>query len=376
MVEVDAASHDEVPGRTRHFVACFLSDVTAGNGFADLSDAFLRKGACTSMLSSVCERRLRKHREQEVCDRYGNSSCKKYDQLLLAHAARLSRLSLDMQMFPTDELDEVQIEWKPVRCAAGGGIYVNRLVAVNTGLIACSDSGDELFMANNSVEEWKTLPVTSHFRIVGLAALDGECFSIMRDRRSSDNKVANFDVKTSTWRTAAAMTFEGVWQLVANESSLYLIGNRQEILNRELQVYEVDINEGGCHHLGSVEIEFLVVSAVAIGDNIYMSGKSSSVRVLSLADFSMKSLPNMSNRNCSILNFGGRLVALGGIDSNDGAASAAVEIFHPRVNKWLALPPMTCRRVGHGVCRTNDYSIAVVGGMDVDITASAETLHV
>lgn len=270
--------------------------------------------------------------------------------------------------------------WKSVASVPGRGLYLNQLASIDTGIVANSFRGDRVYTTDMQFTDWQTWSVDRDATIANLASLNGKCYSFMKHQRSGSGEIAQFDVRTGMWHSL--VTVAGDYQLVASETSLFLIGTSADgLVDEAMQIHKCDIIGKRLEYIYSlpahVSMDSSLFSAVAIRDKIYMTGTSSSVSALNLFDSSTKLIPNTTNRNCTLLNFGGRLVASGGVGDSPGAnASSHVEIFHPKLNRWLSLPPMSCNRVWHGVCTTNEYSVAVVGGMDQDILSSAEILCV
>ena len=256
------------------------------------------------------------------------------------------------------------------------GVYLNRVASIHTGIAVASHHGSKLYTTDDQATEWKTWFVDDDVVITNLASLNGECYSVMEQQTSTSSKVARFDIKTGTWHPF--LTFKGKMKLAANENDLFLIGNAEGLVDDEMQIYKCDVG-GMQERMCSIPIRPSQFSAVAIGEKIYLAGThdlSSFTCCLNLGDFSLTNLPNTTNRNCTLVDFGGRLVASGGIDESKRGISAAsdrVEIFQPEFDQeWLPLLPMVHKRVLHGVCITNDYSLAVVGGMDLDTLSSVE----
>ena len=268
--------------------------------------------------------------------------------------------------------------WHSVSPVPENGVYLNRVVSINIGIAIASHHGNKLYSTDDQVTEWKTWLVDDDAIITSLASLNGECYSVMQQQMPFSSKIARFDARTGMWHPC--LTFKGKLQLAANENELLLIGLDKGEVDDKMQICKFDIIGGMLDRVCSVPINPLQFSAIAVGDTIYMTGThddwSSFTCSLNLSDFSINNLPNTTNRNCTLLNFGGRLVASGGIDDSEkttiSAASNHVEIFQQCVDQWLPLPPMVHKRVCHGVCVTNEYSIAVVGGVDLDTLSSVE----
>ena len=267
--------------------------------------------------------------------------------------------------------------WHSVSSVPEKGLFLNRVASMHTGIAIASQHGSKLYTTDDLLTEWKTWFTSGDLIIANLASLNGDCYSVMKQHMSTSSKIARFDGRTGTWHPL--LTFKGKMQLAANDNDLLLIGNDTGLVDDQMQIYKCDAIGGMQERICSIPISPLQFSAIAIGDKIYMTGThgdmSSFTLSLDLGDFSVHFLPTTTNQNCTLLNYGGRVVASGGIDDSERAIAAAsnhVEIFQPKYDQWLPLLPMTHKRVYHGVCVTNDYALAVVGGANL---SSVEIFH-
>ena len=255
-------------------------------------------------------------------------------------------------------------EWWTVNCVAAVG---NTIV---TGYYSGSDlytldldnAGDE--------SEWVISYEGLHGPILNVFSCQSSCYVAA----GWDQKIYKWNMKSDTWQPIAGIptqfSYGNVYfSLVASGERIYMVGGwlNGQAVNSAI-VY--DMKSDQWQSLPSMPFTGSLCSSVLIDNTLYVTGglnKGGSGEALSACEVSALTLNESTWWRLRPMKYGystvtalhDRLIAIGG-ESLEGHEVSNVEVVS---DQWLPLPHMTAPRCYHGVCVTENNSLAAVGGL-------------
>ena len=251
---------------------------------------------------------------------------------------------------------------------------MNCVAAVDNTIVAacCSVNGLYTLDMDNSSDE-----------LVAHNSLYGNIWNVFRYQNScyvvagSDQKIYRWNLSSHTWHPVTGIPTElrdGCgFSLVASDDRIYMLGGwlNEQAVNR---AYVYDMGSDKWQSLPKIPFAGYLCSSVIINNTLYVAGGvtlDSSGKVHSVYEVSALPLTDSCWRRSTRMSYGSatltvlydRLIATGGI-SIDGYAVNKVETFDATSDRWLPVPDMITPRYGHGICVTENNTLAEVGGVE------------
>ena len=245
------------------------------------------------------------------------------------------------------------------------------MAAVGNTIVAGNCPGTDLYALEDGNEEWITHEGL-HGPICNVFSNQNSCY-VAAGRHK---KIFQWNVDTHTWYPITDIPTQlsrGIvlFSLVASDEHIYMLGGwlNGQAVNR---AFVYDMKSDTWHPLPNTPFTSCFCSSVLINNTLYVAGGAtinSSGMTVPVGEVSALTLNESNWRRLTPLTYGGarvtalyeRLIATGG-ESLDGHASNHVEVFDVISDQWLPLPHMTTPRCLHGVCVTENNSLAAVGG--------------
>ena len=302
---------------------------------------------------------------------------------------------------------------------------INRVAAVGNTIVAGHCLGSNLYTLDNDGAEWVTHEgSTSRGVISSVFSYQNACYvAASKDHKMSLYK---WYADPNTWCPITDMPTQNVTtfgasiasSVVASDEHIYVLGglhasplsffgfqsciqphNTASVLNLKSETWQplpsmpftreaesmfdvqalntavvYDMKSDKWQPLPNMPFTAWECSSALIDNTLYVAGGAtrgtshvflsvSEVAVLPLNESKWKKLTPLKYGSATVTGLHDKLIATGGESLDDRTQAVCnVEVFDTTSNKWLPLPNMTAPRCFHGICITENNSLAVVGG--------------
>ena len=235
---------------------------------------------------------------------------------------------------------------------------------------------------NFCVMDYKTLEWQTH-KFLGtqfqcLFSCMGCCCAITKNVKLGSYSLQWYRVSKSIWEEITELPPEHWLQMptaIGHKGRVIVIGGHSEQTETSSAIHMYNINTKTWSKLRDLPTSRTVSSSTIIGNTVYVGGglingecdliRCNTVEAFTLSDsdYQYTQLCPTTNYMCRIVDFSGRLLAVGGCACvQAGPPNGHVEMLDPCSEEWVEMPSMMNGRVVHGTHVTSQGELVVIGG--------------
>ena len=160
-----------------------------------------------------------------------------------------------------------------------------------------------------------------------------------------------------------------------HDNSLYVVGGETKSGERVNTARVCDLHSGHWYKMDDMQTKRHSCSSVIINNTVFVGGgladglhSSNMFECADVRDRKWRTIPSTTTYWPTLTSVSNRLVGTGGLTQQQrfSPSSNIVELYDERSTKWLPLPLMTHKRVGHAAFSTQNGELITAGGFDED----------
>ena len=253
----------------------------------------------------------------------------------------------------------------------------NRMGEIEGRLVVGGDDGN-LHVLTYKHDKWDKFFIKNG-QIWNVVCHQGVCLVCVNDVDKDQFVIKQFYLnEDKKWRFLTVLPNElqlcGV-SVALHNNSLYVVGGRtesEEIVNTA-RVY--DIHSGHWYKMDDMQTKRSECSSVIINNTVFVGGGVTDrhnfgniVECADVRDRKWRTIPSTTTYRPTLTSVSNRLVGTGGKTQqwigSPSPLSNIVELYDERSTKWLPLPLMTHKRLGHAAFSTQNGELITAGGRD------------